>query len=382
MDLRGWGASSHENVHELPALQAWMDDIGVVMDEVGSSQATLFAAAETALPAMLFAATHPTRTRALVLYAPYARYLRGPDYPFGMPEHTAERYVAAYRDSTGRGTMTTTLAPSRADDETFRRWWARCERLGGPPSTVAHIYDRFMRSDVTGIVSSIRVPTLLIRRTGDPHVRDGHARYIADRVEGAELVEVDGDDHVWFSGDVDRIFDEVERFLTGVRSRPAANRTLATVLFTDIVDSTVHAAALSDDRWTALLEDHVEIVRSHVRAFRGEVVKSTGDGALATFDGPARAIHCAVGIRDAVKRLGIDVRAGLHTGEIERTGHDIAGIAVHVAARVASSADLGEVLVSRTVADLVAGSGLAFVDRGMHDLKGIPTPTTLLRVED
>ena len=383
MDLRGWGASSQENIHGLPALQAWMDDVGVVMDEVGSREATIFATAETALPAMLFGATHPERTQALVLYAPYARYLRGPGYPFGMPEDAAKRYVAAYRDTTGRGTLMPFLAPSRADDDSFRRWWARAERMGGPPSTVAHIYEMFMRSDVTGVLSSIRVPTLLLRRRGDAHVRDGHARFISDHVDGAQLVELEGHDHVWFSGDVDAVFYQVVRFLTGMRSRPTANRTLATVMFTDIVDSTAQAAALSDDTWTALLEHHDEMVRAHVQAFRGEVVKSTGDGALAVFDGPARAIHCAVGLRDAVRDLGIDIRAGLHPGECEfLPGDDVGGIAVHIGARVAAAAGPGDVLASSTVRDLVVGSGIAFADRGLHELKGIPARWQLLAVDE
>lgn len=357
-----------------------MDDIDIVMDAAASKQAAVFGSSETGLPAMLFAATHPGRAAALILHAPYARYLRGPNYPFGMPEDVAAKYVDAYRVNTGTGALVDFMAPRRSDDESFRRWWARGERLGGAPSTVARIYEMFMRTDVTEALASIQCPTLLVRRTGDWHVRTGHARYIAERVPHARLVELPGDDHVWFSGDIDEIFDEIEAFLTGVRAVAASNRALATVMFTDIVDSTSQAAALRDASWSSVLSSHDNIVRSHVDAYRGKLVKSTGDGALATFDGPARAIHCASGICDAVRILGIEVRAGLHTGEIEQTDSDIHGIAVHIAARVASTAQPSEVLVSRTVTDLVAGSGIRFETRGPHRLKGVPDEWELLSV--
>lgn len=380
MDLRGWGASSQENLEALPAMQAWMDDVGIVLDAVGSERAVLFGSSETGLPAMLFAATHPDRSDALVVHAPYARYLRGPGHPHGMPEEVASRYVAAYREHTGTAGTLDFLAPSRVGDDAFRRWWARSERLGGAPSTVGRIYDMFMRTDLSGVLSAIRVPTLLTRRTGDRHVREGHARYVADRIAGARLVELPGDDHAWHAGDVDRVFDEIEAFLTGMRTVTTGDRTLATVLFTDIVDSTARAAALHDSSWSDVLSAHDDLAQSHVQAFGGRLVKSTGDGVLATFDGPARAIHCATGLRDSVETLGLQVRAGLHTGEIEQVGGDVRGIAVHLAARVAAVAGAGEVLVSRTVTDLVAGSGIAFEPRGTHTLKGVPGEWQLLAV--
>ena len=381
VDLRGWGASSEVDLNSLPAMQAWTDDIGCVMDAAGARQSALFGSAETCLPAMLFAATHPDRTRALVLNAPYARFVRTLDYPFGMPEQVATDYVAAYRNAIGTGELVDFLAPSRATDVSFRRWWARSERLGCPPSTAVRIYEMFMRTDVTGILDAIQSPTLIVRRAGDWHGRDGHARYIAERVPHATLVELAGNDHLWFSGDVDEFMDQIEQVLTGMRAPPTTNRTLATVLFTDIVDSTGQASQLSDAPWTSLLARHDEIAVSHVDAFGGRLVKSTGDGILATFDGPARAIYCAVALREALIDIGVSIRGGIHTGEIEWRGDDVGGIAIHIGARVVAKAQPAEVLVSRTVTDLVAGSGIALSDRGDHELKGVPGKWQLFAIE-
>lgn len=373
-DMRGWGSSDAVASRDLPAMQAWTDDIRTVLDAAGSERAAIVASSEPCLPVMLFAATNPSRVDRLALVNPFARFLRGPETPFGMPEEAAERYVERYRETTGRGPLVDVMAPSRADDPLFRRWYLRGERLGGGPGEAAGVYRMFMRTDLIGVLPAIQAPTLLLRRRGDRHVRDGHARLIAERVPDARLVELDGDDNAWCSGDVEALLDEIERFLTGAERPATGNRVLSTILFTDIVGSTQRAAELGDAAWTARLEAHDEMVTAHVNAFRGRLVKSTGDGALATFDGPARAIGCGLGIARAAPVLGLEVRAGLHTGEVELRGDDVGGMAVHIGARVAALAAPGEVLVSGAVPPLVSGSGLAFEARGTHQLKGVPDP--------
>lgn len=381
-DLRGFGSSDAVPWRDLPALQAWTDDILAVLDGVHSERATLVANSEFCLPSMLFAATHPHRVSSLALINPYARYLRGPETPWGMPEDRAEEYVRLYRERNGTGALADYLAPDRASDEAFRRWYARCERLGAGPGEAAAIYSVFMRTDLTPVLPSIQAPTLLLRRREDRHVRDGHAGLIADRVPDAQLIELDGQDNVWCSGDVDALVDEIERFITGARGSATGTRVLATVMFTDIVGSTDQASALGDASWTALLDAHHDVVRAHVGAFRGRLVTSTGDGTLSTFDGPARAIHCALELCQAVRPLGIEVRIGLHTGEVELLDQDIGGIGVHLAARVMAQADRGEVLVSAAVPPLTVGSGLRFSSRGAHTLKGIAEQWELFAVHD
>jgi pimeloyl-ACP methyl ester carboxylesterase len=326
-DLRGWGASDSIDATRLPAMQAWMDDIGAVLDAAGSEQATLIAGSETALPVMLFAATNPERTTGLVLINAFACFLRTSETPFGMPLEIAERYVDLYRGIARRGDLVDYLAPSRALEPAFRRWLERCQRLGAGPRAAAAIYDVFMRTDLSGILPSIRAPTLILHREGDPHVRQGHARYLADRIPGAQLVTLAGKDNEWFSGEIEPLFDEIEQFVTGIRRARRTDRVLATILFTDIVDSSERAAALGDAAWKALLESHDELLRSHIDSFGGRLIETAGDGALATFDGPARAIYCACGIRDAAPLLGLSVRAGLHTGEVELRNEGIGGLA-------------------------------------------------------
>lgn len=371
-DLRGWGSSDAVPSRDLPAMQAWTDDILAVLDAADSERSALVANSEFCLPAMLFAATHPQRVSALALINPFARYLRGPETAWGLPEDRTESYVDVYRQQTGTGTLADRLAPSRAGDESFRRWYARSERLGAGPGDAAAIFRVFMRTDITSTLSSIQAPTLLLRRRGDRHVRDGHARLIAQEIPDARLVELDGQDNVWCSGDVDALMDETERFITGARTSAAGARVLATVMFTDIAASTDRASALGDAKWTELLQAHDELVRAHVGAFHGRLVKSIGDGTLVMFDGPARGIYCALGLCQAVRALGLELRAGLHTGEVELLGEDIGGIAVHLAARVAALAGPGEVLVSSATPPLTVGSGLRFTSRGIHALKGIP----------
>lgn len=380
-DLRGWGASDSIDSRHLPAMQAWMDDIGAVLDAASSEGATIVGFSESALAPMLFAATFPNRTSGLVLVNAFGRFLRGPETPFGMPADAAEQYVELYGTIAARTALVEYLAPTRAIDPAFRRWAARSQRLGAGPGTAAAIYDMFMRTDVTGVLPSIRVPTLIVHRRDDPHVRAAHSRFLADRIAGARLVTLDGHDNEWFSGETDVLFDEIEQFVAGIRRAPRSERVLATILFTDIVASTARAATLEDAAWRVVREAHDELLRSHVESFGGRLVDMAGDGALAAFDGPARAISCACGIRDAAQSLGLSIRAGLHTGEIELLETGIGGLAVHIGARVAALADGDEVLVSAAVPPLVAGSGIRFSPRGTHALKGVPDQWAVLRVE-
>ena len=369
-DPRGFGSSGRVDPERVPAIQTWMDDIGTVMDTAGVEQAALMSWGESALAAMMFAATYPRRVRSLVLINGYARYLRSDRCPWGLPAESLTTYADTIRRLWGTGDITAFVAPSLVHDEEGRRHWGRAERLSATPD-VAVVPHAFMASDVTDILPSIQAPTLVVSRRGDPHVHQEHSRYLAGRIPHATHVELDGDDHIPFSGDGEGLLDEVQEFLTGVRPVPILDRLLATVLFTDIVGSTEEATRLGDRRWRRVLDEYDDLVRRALDRFRGRHVKSTGDGTLATFDGPARAVECARAIRDAVSGLGIEIRAGLHTGEIESRGDDVAGLAVHVAARVAERAGAREILVSRTVPDLVAGSGIEFDERGEHELKGV-----------
>ena len=380
-DLRGWGSSDTVDLEALPALQAWMDDLHVVMDEAGSEQVALIGAGEVGLVAILFAATYPDRVSALVLINAFARFRRAPGQPWGMPTDAAERYLRLYLETTGRGPIADLLAPSRAGEAGFRRWFAKCERLSGGPRSHFRIYSLFQASDVTVALPSIRAPTLVLHTTGNPHVRSGHGEMLAERIPHAKLVELPGADHVWYAGDVEVLFDQIEAFLTGVRAQASGARVLTTVLFTDLIGSTERAAQLGDRAWTALLQTHDELVGGQVEGFGGKLIKTTGDGTLAMFDGPARAIHCAAGIRDAVKTIDLSVRAGLHTGEVELRGGDVAGLAVHIGARIASLADADEILVSGSVPPLVAGSGIRFREHGRHVLKGVPEEWDVLAIE-
>ncbi len=299
-----------------------------------------------------------------------------------MPPESAERYVELYRATSGRGALVDLLAPTRSREPAFRRWSARSQRLGAGPGTGAAIYDVFMRTDLTGVLPSIRVPTLVLHREGDPHVRNGHAQFLADRIPGAQLVTLPGDDNEWFSGEIEPLFDEIEQFVTGIRRPRRTDRVLATILFTDIVGSTERAATLGDAAWKGVREAHDELLRSHIESFGGQLVETAGDGALATFNGPARAIYCACGIRDAAESLGLSIRAGLHTGEIELMNGGIGGLAVHIGARVAALADSDEVLVSAAVPPLVAGSGIRFIPRGVHELKGVPDQWAVYSIDE
>ncbi len=381
-DLVGVGSSDAVPLDEHPAMQSWTDGLRAVLEEVGSRSAAVFAMSESGLPAMLFAASHPAVVRSMILWSPYARYLRDKDQPFGMPEAALVRYMDELERSVGTGEMVDVLAPSWADNAATRTWWARGERLSGGPGYFKKIVDLFLRSDVRPALEGIHAPVLLARRRGDRHVREGHASMLAARIPDARLVEFDGDDHEWFAGDADTVLNEIESFLTGTRNAPQTNRVLSTILFTDIVGSTERAADIGDDAWTTTLEAHARIVERHVTAARGNVIKYLGDGTLATFDGPARAINCACALRDALHEIGITIRAGLHTGEVELTDGDIGGIAVHIAARIAALAEPNEILVSGAIPPLVLGSALRFDDRGSRTLKGVPEPWPIFAVHN
>jgi class 3 adenylate cyclase len=358
-----------------------MDDIRAVMDAVGWERATLVAGAEGGAPCLLFAATFPERSTALVLDASYARRMWAPDYPWGITQERHERILASYDSRWGREPMgIDSMAASLASDPRFREYYVRAMRYGGTPGASRAWYQMTTEIDVRHILPAVRVPTLILHRIGDRAVPVEASRYLAAHIPEARYVELPGADHWWWSGDYEGIIEEVQEFLTGDRPIPEHDRVLATVLFTDIVASTEQAAKLGDRRWKSLLASHNDLVRRHLQRFQGQEIDTVGDGFLATFDGPARAIRCAQAIVRDVPALGVEIRAGLHTGEIERLGTDIGGIAVHLGARVMALAGPSEVLVSSTVKDLVVGSGIAFEDRGRHPLKGVPGDWQLFAV--
>ena len=384
-DKRGTGMSDRVPDHQLPTLEQRIDDVRAVMDAVGSERASLFAVSDAGAMATLFAGTYPDRTTALTLCGCFAASAKEPDYPWGMTsDELAEQdrsISERWQQSWGQGALYLELfAPSMIGDERYEEWFARLERLSVSPGAAISLARMNRQIDVRHVLSAIRVPTLVLHRKDDRVVAVEEGRYLAERIPGAKYVELEGADHWPWNGDADAIIDEVVEFLTGTRELPSTDRILTTVLFTDIVGSTQLAADRGDRRWAELLEGHQQIVRRELARFRGREIDTAGDGFLATFDGPARAIQCASVIRDGVKGLGIEIRAGLHTGECEVAGEKIRGVAVHIGARVASLAGAGEVLVSRTVRDLVAGSGLAFDDRGSHVLKGVPGEWQLFAV--
>jgi class 3 adenylate cyclase len=362
-DKRGTGLSERLPADALPTLEERMDDLRVVMDAAGSERAVAVGISEGASLSAVFAATHPDRVESLVLIGGFARTLDDDDYPWGVSKERA----AAFRRRVGE---------TWGDDPVAQAHWNRMMVFGATPATATAWLEMLEETDVRGTLPAIRVPTLVVHRTDDRIVPVAHARYLAQHIPEAHYAELPGSDHLWWEGG-DDILDEVEAFLTGTTTAFEPDRVLATVMFTDIVDSTTRAADVGDRRWRDLVELHDRAVRNALQRYRGREVKTLGDGFLATFDGPGRAIRCARAVCDAVRGVGLEVRAGLHTGEIEMNGEDISGIAVNIAARVGATATSGEVLVSQTVKDLVAGSGLAFADRGEHDLKGVPGPWRL-----
>jgi pimeloyl-ACP methyl ester carboxylesterase len=372
---RGTGMS--DRVPELPGLDQRMDDLRAVMEAAGMGEAALLGISEGGPLTAMFAATHPERCRALVLYGSFARFASW------LPTEAALAEFLGYIDQAwGTGGSLPLFAPTRGSDPAFQRWWGRFERLGASPAAAKALMRMNSQIDISDIVPTIRVPTLVIHRTEDVTINVEGGRYLAEHIPGARYLELPGKDHIPFVGDnAAEIADAIEEFLTGARTPITVDRVLATVLFTDIVGSTEKAAELGDRRWRDLLDNHHATIRRNLARFRGHEVKTTGDGILATFDGPARGVRCARAIADEIRPLGIEVRAGLHTGECEVIDHDIGGIAVHIGARVAALAGAGEVLVSSTVKDLVAGSGLRFGDRGRQSLKGVPGEWHIFAVE-
>ena len=381
-DRRGSGASDPVPSQRMPTWEEWADDLRAVMDAVGSQRAAVFAVLDAGPMAMLFAATYPERATALVLGNTAARFLLAGDYPYGMTMEFAEAYVRFVENQWGTEEFAAAASPSIAADTGARRWFAKYMRASASPRGAAAQIRSAIDLDLRGVLPSIRVPTLVLHARDFAVVEVGHGRYLAEHIPDARLVEIAGSDSAFAFGDADATLDAVEEFLTGVRPAPEPDRVLATVLFTDLVDSTSRAAELGDHRWRSILDRHDELARGEVERHRGQLWKTTGDGILATFDAPGRAIRCAVGIREALRDLDLVMRAGLHAGELELRSGDVGGIAVHIASRVAALAGAGEVVVSRTIADLVGGSGVRFGAQGARALKGVPGEWDLYLVEE
>ncbi len=370
-DRRGSGLS--DPVPDAPTLEERMDDVRAVMDAAGSERAALLGISEGGSMSILFAATYPERVQALVLCGAMARSTWAPDYPWASrAEDLIESGLELIAPHWGEGSVLEVAAPSIAGDPEATRFFARMERASVSPGMLEQLVRMFLEIDVRDVVPSVQAPTLVLHRVHDRLVNVRNGRWLAEHLPNARLVELPGDDHILWYQHPELAFGEIQEFLTGVRFEPEPERMLATVVFTDIVDSTATAASLGDAAWRSLLEAHARDVSRALDRFGGRQVKNTGDGFLATFDGPARAIRCARAILDSSSEQGLRVRAGVHTGEIEVMGDDIGGMGVHIAARVSALAGPSEVLVSRTVKDLVAGSGLAFDERGAHELKGVP----------
>jgi pimeloyl-ACP methyl ester carboxylesterase len=381
-DKRGTGLSDRVAVDDLPTMEQRMDDVRAVMDAAGVERAALLSVSEGGPMCILFATTYPQRTDALVMLGGYARRLWAEDYPFGETREEYDTFLRSIQEGWGGAVGIEARAPSMLNDERFRTWWATYLRMSASPGAVYALSLMNGDIDVRHALPTVGVPTLIVHRTGDRSLPVEGSRYMADRIRDAKLVELPGDDHLPWVGDQDEILDEVEEFLTGMRRGPDPDRVLATVLFTDVVRSTERAAELGDKRWRELLASHHAAVRHQLAQWRGTEIGTTGDGFLATFDGPARAIRCACAARDAVRDLGLEIRAGLHTGEYEIFGPTIAGLTVHTGARVAALAGPGEVLVSSAVKDLVSGSGIELDDRGEHQLKGVPGRWRIYAVRD
>jgi pimeloyl-ACP methyl ester carboxylesterase len=377
-DKRGQGLSDRGGEQ---TLEERIGDLRAVMDAAGSKQATICGWSEGGAMSLMFAATYPERTSSLVVFGSAAS-MKGELW--GVSEERFEEFMRALDTYWGKGITVYLNAPRRAKDAALVEWFGRLERAVATPGAIIALFRANYENDASHILPSIRVPTLILHRKDDSTTPVEASRYLAQNIPGAKYVELPGEDHLLQAYDqdvLDRLLDEIEEFITGARHRPEPDRVLATVMFTDIVRSTERAAELGDQRWRELLSAYYVVLRKELTAFRGREVNTSGDGLLATFDGPGRAIRCACSVRESLRALGLEVRTGLHTGECELIGDDVGGIAVHIAARVAASAEPDEVLVSSTVRDLVAGSGLRFADRGMHGLKGVPDEWRLFLVQ-
>ncbi len=377
-DLRGVGLSDPLSMSETPTLESTVDDALAVLDAAGATRVALFGPAFGGAVAMMLAATHPQLVSSLVLINSTARWLSDHDYPFGFDAEAVAQWSEATIDTTGTSTLPEQLndaviyAASLADDPGFRQWWARAARRGASPAAARALSRLYTHLDVRAVLPAISVPTLVVHRTDQFLLPISHARYLADHIRGAKLVTLPGRDSLPYSGDIEELIGPIEEFLTGERQVRSVDRVLATIMFSDIVGSTQQVAELGDRRWQEIVSRHDAMVQRQIERFRGKLIKQTGDGVLATFDAPARAISCASAIVAGGRQLGITLRVGLHSGEVGVVGADITGIAVHTASRVADLADPDEILVSRTVTDLVAGSGIKFEDRGTHALRGVP----------
>jgi class 3 adenylate cyclase len=365
MGLSDRGAGSY-------TIEGVAEDMVAVLDDAGVDQVAVFGVSEGGAAATMFAATYPDRVTSLVEYGTYARMSEAPDFPDGIPRAELHRMHDRLFEGWGDPESLRWFAPSCHDDPELREWWGRLLRAGTSPAGIHALLRMYEELDVRPLLPHVQVPTLILWRRDDKLVPPALSRVLADEIPGAKAVELEGEDHLFIAGDQEAMLGEVEQFLTGARQPAPADRILATVLFTDIVSSTERAAALGDRAWRDLLARHDRVARREVERQRGELIKSTGDGILASFDGPARAVIAASNVRDALSEFDLQIRAGVHTGECERIGDDLGGIAVHIGARVGSAAEPGEVLVSQTVRDLVVGSPLEFEDRGAHELKGVP----------
>lgn len=379
-DKRGTGLSDRVPNDKLPTLEERIDDLRAVMDAVDSERAAIFGFSEGGNLSAFFAATYPERTKALVLFGTFAKRIWSSDYPWAPRPEDRERESETLEREWGELMDLEYYVPSKAGDQAFLRRLATYFRRSASPGAAVALLRMNTQLDIRHILPTIRVPTLVIHRKGDRDASVEEGRWIAEQIPNARFVELSGEDHLPWVGHQDAVIDEVQEFLTGARAIPDSNRVLATVLFTDIVGSTERAALMGDRAWQELLDSHHALVRKALAQFRGREIKTVGDAFITTFDGPARAMRCACAIRDSVGSIGVEIRAGLHTGEIEITGPDIGGIAVHIAARIMSVAQPGEILVSSTVKDLSVGSGIAFIDRGARVLKGVPDEWRLFMV--
>jgi class 3 adenylate cyclase/pimeloyl-ACP methyl ester carboxylesterase len=381
-DKRGTGLSDRVAESALPTLEQRMDDIRAVMDAAGSHRAVMFGISEGGPLSTLFAATYPARTAALIMYGAFAKWIRTDDYPWGPTREEHEAAFEAFEKYWGTPIGLKKLAPSAANDEQVRQWWAHHMRVSASPGAGVTLYRMNVEVDTRAILPTIRVPTLILHRSGDRLQPCQGARYMAEQIPAAKFVELPGDDHIPWIGNADPLLAEIQEFLTGAPPVLEADRVLATVLFIDIVQSTQRATAIGDSRWRDLVNNYQQQVGKEVARLGGRVVNTAGDGVFATFDGPARAIKCACAVRDAVGNLGLAIRCGIHTGECVIEGDDVAGIAVHIGARVAARADPGEILLSSTVKDLIAGSRVECSDRGSHVLKGVAGRWRLFAVKE
>jgi pimeloyl-ACP methyl ester carboxylesterase len=378
-DKRGQGLS--DRPARPPTLEESMDDLGAVMAAAGCERPAVFGISEGGPMSALFAASHPERVSSLILYGTFPRILRAPDFPQGVSGEQLDALYELLKRHWGGPVAIDLWAPSLIGDLEFEGWWSRLLRQGTSPAGAIALIDLYRELDARDVLPTIGVPALVLHRRDDLVVSVRQGQYLAEKIPGARFVELSGADHFAMVGDQDALLDEVEEFLLGTRRAREPERALATILFTDIVGSTERAAELGDRRWRDLLERHDALVRRQLDLHRGREVKTMGDGFLATFDGPTRAIRCACAIRDELAGIGVEVRAGIHTGEVELIGDDVGGMAVNIGARIGALAEGGEVLVSSTVKELVVGSGLEFAERGAHTLKGAPGEWHLFAVE-